>query len=127
MNENLRAKIVARLEGLSDEHGRQLLDYLEFLLSKYNQSRRAASPLKRFAESLEDALGGTSLTDTAAKGTAQVVDAAGRVMAGLSAAGRAVADELAGTPEEPEPVSEGDAEEAKPELKIEHGGHNQSA
>ena len=94
MNEQLRGKIVGKLDVLSDEHGRQLLDYIDFLQSKYNRSRRAPSALQRLAENIEDALGGTTITDAAAKGTSQVADAAGRVMSGLVAAGKAVADEF---------------------------------
>jgi hypothetical protein len=96
MNEHLKARIAARLDALSDEAGRQLMDYLEFLESRYNRSRRAPSVLQRLAESLDDALGSGRLGEAAARGTAQVVDTAGRVMAGLVAAGRAVAGELSG-------------------------------
>lgn len=97
MNENLRAKIERKLEGLQDEQARQVLDYLEFLESKYNKSRRAPSALQRLAENIEDAIGAGTLGDAATKGTAPLVDAAGRVMAGLAAAGRAVVSELSGT------------------------------
>lgn len=96
MNENLKAKIVGKLGVLTDEHGRQIADYIDFLLSKYNRSRRSPSPFQRLAESIEDALGAGTITEAAARGTAQVADAAGRVMAGLAAAGKAVADELSG-------------------------------
>jgi hypothetical protein len=98
MNETLRAKIIGKLDVFPDEHARQLLDYIDFLESKYNRSRRAPSPLQRLAENIEDALGTSTLSEAATKGTAQVVDAAGRVMSGLVAAGKAVADELASQP-----------------------------
>lgn len=98
MNETLKAKIIGKLDVFPDEHARQLLDYIDFLESKYNRSRRAPSPLQRLAENIEDALGTSTLSGAATKGTAQVVDAAGRVMSGLVAAGKAVADELAGQP-----------------------------
>ncbi len=101
MNENLRAKIERKLERLQDEQARQVLDYLDFLESKYNKSRRAPSALQRLAENIEDAIGAGTLGDAATKGTAPLVDAAGRVMAGLAAAGRAVVSELSGTPTPP--------------------------
>ena len=94
MNENLQAKIAGKLEGMTDEMGRQLLDYLEFLESKYNRSRRAPTTVQRIAENIEDRLGTVRLADVAAKGGAQVMDAAGKLMEGLAAASRVVADEL---------------------------------
>jgi hypothetical protein len=109
MNENLKAKIVGKLGILSDEHGRQLMDYIDFLQSKYNRSRRSPSPFQRLAENIEDALGAGTITEAAAKGGAQVADAAGRVMSGLAAAGKAVADELSGrspTDESDEPPAD---------------------
>ncbi len=96
MNENLKSKITDRLDDLSDELGRQLLDYMDFLRSKYNANRRAPSTFQRLAEGIEDRLQPGQLSDAAVKGAAQVVDAAGKVMSGLAAATKAVADELQG-------------------------------
>lgn len=115
MNEGLRAKIDRKLEALSDEVGRQLLDYLEFLESKYNRSRRAVSPLKRVAENIEESLGGTSLSEAASRGAAQMVEAAGRVMSGLAAASREVADELSRTSE---PAATHEAAEPEAEVEV---------
>ena len=98
MNENLKNKITRRLDEMTDDMGRQVLDYLEFLESKYNMSRRAPSTVQRIAEGLEDRIGSVSVTDMATKGAAQVMDAASKIMEGLAAAGRVVAEEL--TPEE---------------------------
>jgi hypothetical protein len=106
MNENLKSKITRRLDDLPDEIGRQLLDYMEFLDSRYNLSRRSPSTVQRIAEGIEDKIGSVRLSEVAAKGTAQVVDAASSVIEGLAAAGRVVADEL--TPEAPK-EPEGDA------------------
>jgi len=94
MNENLLAKIKGRLGGLSDDEGRQVLDYIEFLESKFNRSSRTPSTVQRLAENIEDRIGGVRLSDVAAKGTAQVVEAAGRLMEGLAAASKVVAEEL---------------------------------
>ena len=94
MNENLKARISGRLDALPDDIGRQLLDYMEFLDSKYNKSQRATSTVQRLAENLEDRLGTVRIADAAAKGGAQVLEAAGRLMEGLAAASRVVAEEL---------------------------------
>ena len=98
MNENLKTKITRRLDDLPDEIGRQLLDYMEFLDSRYNLSRRTPSAVQRIAEGIEDKIGSVRLSEVASKSTSQVVEVASSVIEGLAAAGRVVADELA-TPE----------------------------
>jgi hypothetical protein len=80
MNENLTSRITGKLGGLSDEMGRQLLDYIEFLESKYNRSSRTPSTVQRLAENIEDRIGG------------------GKLMEGLAAASKVVAEELATAP-----------------------------
>jgi hypothetical protein len=94
MNENLKSKIAGKLDGIPDETGRQLLDYLEFLESKHHRSIRSPSTVQKIAENIEDKFGTVSLTDAATKGGAQVMEAAGKLMDGLAAASRVVAEEL---------------------------------
>ena len=94
MNESLKSKLVAKLDGLPDELGRQVLDYVEFLESKFNRSRRAPSTVQRLAENIEDRIGSVRLADVAVKGGAQIMEAAGKLMEGLAAASRVVAEEL---------------------------------
>jgi hypothetical protein len=107
MNDNVKAKITAKLDGLTDDQGRQVLDYVEFLDSKYNRSRRAPSAVQRLTEGIEDRLGSVRIADVAQRGTAQVVDAASRVIAGIAAAGKVVAGEVATKPATaPEPATE---------------------
>jgi hypothetical protein len=99
MNENLKSKISGKLDRLDDEAGRQLLDYMEFLESKYHRSVRSPSTVQKIAENLEDRLGTVSVTDVATKGGAQVLEAAGKLMDGLAAASRVVAEELQPPPQ----------------------------
>lgn len=94
MSDTIRDKLHRKLDGLPDEPARQLLDYLEFLESKYNRSRRKASPFERLGETIEGTFSAEKLSDAAAKGTADVAEAAGRIMGGLAAAARAAADEF---------------------------------
>jgi len=98
MNDNLKSKIVRRLDDLPDDMGRQVLDYLDFLVSKYNLSRRAPSTVQRLAENIEDRIGIGSVSEMATKGAAQVAEAASKMMDGLASAGRVVADELTAKP-----------------------------
>jgi hypothetical protein len=125
MNENLKTKITRKLDDLPDEMGRQLLDYMEFLDSRYNLSRRAPSTVQRIAEGLEDKIGSVRLSEAAAKSTAQVVDAASSVIEGLAAAGRAVADEL--TPEPPGKKEEEEGEAGGAASEEDAGGDETDA
>ncbi len=119
MNENLKSKIATKLDELSDERGRQVLDYLLFLESKYNRSQRAPSPIQRIAETVDETLGASRIADAASKGTSQLVEAAGRVMEGLAEAGKVVVDEIqagigprTSKDAEPEAVADEEAPEA---------------
>jgi hypothetical protein len=107
MDEVLKAKIVKRLGDLNDEQGRQLLDYVEFLGSKYNRSRRSPSPFQRVAETIDETIGRSGIADMAAKGTSSMVEAAGKIVSGLAAAGKAMADELTGSVGSPTPAGDG--------------------
>ncbi len=79
MNELLKKRLDRKLESLADERVYQVLDYIEFLESKYAERAPVQpSAFERLAESVEDTL------------------RAGRVMSGLAAAGKAVVDEVAG-------------------------------
>ena len=56
MNDALQQRILRRLEALSDEQGYRVLDYVEFLESKYGA--RAAEPglITRLTETAEDTM-----------------------------------------------------------------------
>ena len=94
MDQKLKTTITKKLDDLSDEHARQLLDYLEFLESKFNRSSRERSPFEKLADNVEGTLRASSIGGAAIKGTSQVLEAAGDLMRGVVSAGRAVVDEL---------------------------------
>ena len=97
MNEFLRKRIERKLDSLSDERVYQVLDYIEFLESRYAaRSPKAPSPLQRLAETVEDTLRAGRVPVTAIKGTMDAMGAASRVMSGLAAAGKAVVNEVTG-------------------------------
>jgi uncharacterized membrane protein len=56
MNEVLRQRLWRHIESLPEEQVYQVLDYIEFLSSKYSRTavRSPGSPLLRFGERLED-------------------------------------------------------------------------
>ena len=115
MNDNVKAKITSRLDYLDDEGGRQLFDYLEFLLSKYNKNKRVPSTVQRIAEGIEDKLGPSQIADAASKGASQVVDALEAMITGIGAAAKSVTQDMTRS-EEPDPEREtAEASEPKEE------------
>lgn len=101
MNDLLRQRILRRLETLPDERAYQILDYIEFLESKYAERAAPTGLLAKLTETVEDTMRAARLPAKAISGTAGVVDSASRLMRGLAAAGQAVVDEAvkaAGTP-----------------------------
>ena len=93
MNDLLKQRIARLLESLSDERGYQILDYIEFLDSKYAERARPGGILARITETVEDTMRAGKLPIQAISGTMGIVDGAAKVMKGLAAAGQAVVDE----------------------------------
>ena len=102
MNEFLRKRIERKLDALSDERVYQVLDYIEFLESKY-AARGSTEPsaFQKLAETVEDTLRAGRMSASAIGKTMDAVSAAGRVMGGLAAAGKSVVDQVAGAAKDP--------------------------
>jgi hypothetical protein len=94
MNEMLRKRIERHLENLTDEQGYQVLDFVEFLESKYGTATRPPSTFERFTEGVEDALRAGRIPAVAIRETMHAVDSASRLMQRLSEAGRGAVEEL---------------------------------
>src|SRR5689334_18265590 len=96
MNESLRERIIRHLEPLTDERGYQVLDYIEFLESKY-AGTAASSPslFQRFTEGVEDTLRAGKLSTTAIAETVGLLNKAVNVLGGVAAAGKSVASDIA--------------------------------
>jgi len=96
MNETLRDRIIRHLEPLPDERGYQVLDYIEFLESKYAGSA-APSPsmFTRFTEGVEDTLRAGKVSATAISETVGLLNKAVGVLGGVAAAGKSVASDIA--------------------------------
>ncbi|MHB8839694.1 MAG: hypothetical protein ACYC7F_12190 [Gemmatimonadaceae bacterium] len=95
MNPSLRDRISRKLDSLSDERGYQVLDYVEFLESKYAE-RQAPPPnvFTRFAEGVEDAMRAGRISTQAIGQTMDLMNKAMGVLNGVTAAGKSVADDL---------------------------------
>ena len=100
MHDVLRQRVIRRLESLPEEQIYQVLDYIEFLESKYARSMQVeASGLQRFAEGLEDRLRKKALSPHTLREAFQLIAAADRVLSSVSSAGREILNELSARPE----------------------------
>ena len=93
MNAYLRDKMLQKLETLSDERGYQVLDYVEFLESRYAEraatgpAAAAANPLSRFADAVEERLRAGKVSATTIAETMGFMNKAVGVLNGAAAAG----------------------------------------
>ncbi|MDT8340567.1 MAG: hypothetical protein RQ751_03560 [Longimicrobiales bacterium] len=96
MHDVLRQRLIRRLESLPDAQIYQVLDFVEFLESKYARSGAVEpSALQRFAEGVEDRLRRKAINPATLREAFQLISAADRVLSDVSAAGRQILDELA--------------------------------
>src|SRR4051812_3056875 len=93
MNDLLKQRITRLLETLDDERAYQVLDYAEFLTSKYAERAQPTGILARITETVENTMRAGKLPIQAITGTVGLMDSAAKVMKGLAAAGQAVVDE----------------------------------
>ncbi|HYU52801.1 MAG TPA: DUF2281 domain-containing protein [Gemmatimonadaceae bacterium] len=97
MNDILRERLIRKLDTLPEEKIYQILDYIDFLESKYAPKLSAApNPLKRFAEGVEDTLRAGRVSAGVIGGTMSVMNKAVGVVTGVANAGKSVATEIAG-------------------------------
>jgi hypothetical protein len=97
MNDLLRDRILRKLDALSDERGYQVLDYVEFLESKYaERTAQTPSVFQRFAEGVEDSLRAGRVSATTIAETMNLLNRAMGVLSGVAAAGRSVATDVVG-------------------------------
>jgi len=93
---HLRERISRKLDGLSDDRLYQLLDYAEFLESKYAEKTTApANVFQRFSEGVEDTLRAGRVSSTAISDTMGLLNKAVGVLNGVAAAGKSVASDFA--------------------------------
>ena len=93
MDELMKDRVLRRLDSLSDEKVHQVLDYIEFLESRFG-NRSGPSTLEKIADRVEDTMRAGRVSVSAIKGTREVFDAAGRVVQGIADASRTMIDEL---------------------------------
>src|SRR6266852_8593538 len=110
MNDVLRERVLRKLDTLPDDKAYLVLDYVEFLESKYAERPAGAPAFQKAAETLEDTLRAGRVAVTVIRGTMDAVGKAGKFLEGLAAAGRAAVEEARRKPAPPEKQ----VEETKP-------------
>ena len=109
MNEILLERLRRKIDALPDEKAYQVLDYIEFLESRYAERAAGAPAFQRVAETLEDTLRAGRVPITMIRGTMDAVAKAGQFLERVAAAGKAAADEVTRKPATPPaPVEERD-------------------
>jgi len=97
MNDILRERLMRKLDLMPEDKLNQVLDYIDFLESKYAPKVTAApNPLKRFAEGVEDTLRAGRVSAGVIGGTMSVMNKAVGVVTDVANAGKSVATEIAG-------------------------------
>ena len=94
MNANLRDRIVRKLEALPDERGYQMLDFIEFLESKYaGKTAMAPGVFERFAEGVEDTLRAGRVSASTIAETMGLLNRAMGVLSGVAETGKTIASD----------------------------------
>lgn len=97
MHAHLRERILRKLDALSDERAYQVLDFVEFLESRYAERQGPGSTgnaFTRFTDAVEDRLRAGRVSASAIAETMSLLSRAANVLNGAVAAGRSVASDL---------------------------------
>lgn len=98
MNEHLRDRILRKLETLSDERAYQVLDYVEFIESRYaEKDAPAANAFAKFTEAIEDKLRAGKVSASAIAETMGFMNRAASVLNSALETGKSMANELVNT------------------------------
>jgi hypothetical protein len=95
MEQHLRDRILRRIEALPDARAYQVLDYVEFLESKYAERSAPDNLFTRLSEKVEDTMRAGKAPISAISGTVGFFDGAAKVMQGIASAAQSVVDETA--------------------------------
>lgn len=97
MNEFLRDRILRKLDTLPDDKGYAVLDYVEFLESRYAENEPAMPGVfQRFAEGVEDTMRAGRISAATVAETMGLLNKAMNVLSGVAAAGKSVANDVVG-------------------------------
>jgi hypothetical protein len=95
MNDILRERLMRKLDLMPEDKLNQVLDYIEFIDSKYApRNAPAPNPLTRFAEGVESTLRAGKVSANAISGTMNIMNKAVGAISEVAAAGKSVATGL---------------------------------
>ncbi len=95
MHDVLRQRLMRKLESLPEEQIYQVLDYIDFLESRYaGDLAKEASGLQRFAERVEDKMREKAMSPATIREAFKVISAADKVLSTVSKAGKQLMDEI---------------------------------
>jgi len=94
MDDILRQRLIRKIESLPEEQVYQVMDFIEFLDTKYGGVPSEASGLQRFAEGLQDRMRRKAMNPATIREAFQVISTADKVLSSVSNAGRQLMDEL---------------------------------
>ena len=106
MSDILRDRLLRKLDTLPDDKAYQVLDYVEFLESKYAERQAGAPAFQRAAETLEDTLRAGRVPVNIIRGTMDAVGKAGRLLEKVAAAGKAAVEQASKKAAEKENATE---------------------
>jgi hypothetical protein len=106
VNDILRERLQRLIEALPDDKAYQVLDYLEFLQSKYATRAAGAPALQRVAAALEDTMRAGRVPVSIIAKAMNAVATAGTVLDRVTTAGKAAIEEVARKPADVPPVEE---------------------
>ena len=100
MHDVLRTRLLRKLESLPEDQVYQILDYIEFLESKYAPDPSAETTgLQSFAEKLEDQLRRRTVSPASLREAFQLISAADKVLSNVANMGKELLGDLNGSTE----------------------------
>ena len=98
MHDVLRTRLLRKLESLPEDQVYQVLDYIEFLESKYRPGCASeTSALQSFAEKLEDQLRRRTVSPASLREAFQLISAADKVLSNVANVGKELLGDLNGS------------------------------
>lgn len=100
MHDVLRTRLLRKLESLPEDQVYQVLDYIEFLESKYAPDLSSETTgLQSFAEKMEDQLRRRTVSPASLREAFQLISAADKVLSNVANMGKELLGDLNGSPE----------------------------
>jgi len=100
MHDVLRTRLLRKLESLPEDQVYQVLDYIEFLESKYAPDLSSETTgLQSFAEKLEDQLRRRTVSPASLREAFQLISAADKVLSNVANLGKELLGDLNGSTE----------------------------